>query len=64
MPCYDSRNDTSYIRNECRIEEEKLNSLLCSACRVLERNKYDFEENPRLSEWWSEHKKQDEDREK
>ena len=33
--------------------------LLCSACRVLERTGYDFEENPALSLWWDEHKKKD-----
>lgn len=32
-------------------------ALLCSACRVLERLGYDFEENPALSLWWDDHKK-------
>jgi len=36
-----------------------LESLLCSTCRVLEKTKYDFDENPRLIEWWDKHKKQD-----
>jgi hypothetical protein len=38
--------------------------LLCSACRVLERMDYDFEENPALSIWWDEHKKNDKKRSK
>lgn len=39
-----------------------LESLLCSTCRVLSRLEYDFDENPRLSEWW--HKHQEEDKNK
>ena len=35
------------------------NVLLCSACRVLERTGYDFDENPALSIWWDKHKKKD-----
>jgi len=34
-------------------------ALLCSACRVLERMGYDFDENPALSVWWSSHKQRD-----
>lgn len=34
-------------------------SLLCSACRALERLGYDFDENPELSEWWDKHKTED-----
>lgn len=36
--------------------------LLCSACRALARLGYDFDENPALSRWWEEHKKEDEKR--
>ena len=36
--------------------------LLCSACRVLERLGYDFEENPALSIWWDKHKRLDQKR--
>jgi hypothetical protein len=34
-------------------------ALLCSACRVLARMGYDFEENPALSQWWDAHQKED-----
>jgi len=34
-------------------------ALLCSACRVLARLGYDFDENPALSVWWEAHKKED-----
>jgi len=44
------------------LEIKKLEGLLCSTCRVLSRLGYDFDENPRLSEWW--HKHQIEDQEK
>lgn len=56
MPCYDSRD------HECvddSFNVKKLESLLCSACRVLTRTGYDFDENPRLSEWWTGHKVED-----
>ena len=64
MPCivepsYDERNQ--YDRDR-RIREEavaKNEVLLCSACRVLERLNFDFEENPELSRWWDAHKKAD-----
>ena len=60
MPCYDARDHepeyvcSGYIKALCKIE-----SLLCSTCRVLERTGYDFDENPRLSEWWGLHKEED-----
>ncbi len=41
---------------------ERAPSLICSACRALERLGYDFDENPELSEWWDKHKKADEAR--
>lgn len=34
-------------------------ALLCSACRVLTRMGYDFDENPALSQWWAAHQKED-----
>ena len=37
-------------------------SLLCSACRALDRLGFDFDENPELSEWWAKHKKEDDAR--
>lgn len=37
-------------------------SMLCSACRALDRLGYDFDENPRLSEWWAKHKVEDDAR--
>lgn len=72
MPCSDggpSLADEIAYRKDRQIknmdkELEVRDSLLCSACRVLERIGYDFEENPRLSEWWDEHKKEDQKREK
>ena len=51
MPCQDS--------NIRPTEEERLTSLLCSACRVLKRLGYDFDENPSLSHWWKWHQEID-----
>lgn len=52
------------IRNPERKEQEiasDMAAMLCSACRVLERIGYDFDENPMLSRWWDDHKKKDVD---
>jgi len=50
------------------IEAHKANAamvpLLCSACRILTRMGYDFEENPALSQWWAAHQKEDAKKEK
>ena len=57
MPCYDSRDhDPKYICSGIADSLCKTESLLCSTCRVLTRIGYDFDENPRLSEWWEKHK--------
>lgn len=39
--------------------KKQFDPLLCSACRALERFGYDFDENPALSVWWSNHKAED-----
>lgn len=55
MPCrrgpdkFDDYHDPSVMR-----------SVLCSVCRMLEEDGYDFDKNPALSEWWSTHKELDE----
>ena len=60
MPCYDSRDhDPRYVCSEYIDKLAKTDSLLCSTCRVLDRLGYDFDENPRLSEWWDKHKRED-----
>jgi hypothetical protein len=41
------------------LSQIEVDVLLCSACRVLARLGYDFEENPALSRWWDTHKKKD-----
>lgn len=55
MPCSEGMpsDNSEYIKIK------KLTAILCSDCRVLTRLKYDFDENPMLSEWWEEHKKDD-----
>jgi len=63
MPCYDSRNnDPEYVCSGHIDRLCKTESLLCSACRVLTRMGYDFDENPRLSEWWEKHKEEDKEK--
>jgi hypothetical protein len=42
---------------------DKTSVMLCSACRALQRLKYDFDENPELSVWWDKHLKADQKRE-
>lgn len=68
MPCTycgtssQSSDRTASFENKQKIK--RLESLLCSASRVLEKFKYDFDENPLLSEWWDNHKEEDEQKEK
>jgi len=54
MPC---NEDASWRREE--IEKSNMVKMLCSACRVLARLEYDFDENPMLSKWWDKHKIED-----
>lgn len=72
MPC---RDDIGFMEDQARREYVRKSEenekkgilppavLLCSACRSLERMGYDFEENPALSIWWDNHKKEDASRE-
>lgn len=64
-PCSIDRSFQSY-RDARQEDAEALHltrvtktALLCSACRVLERLSYDFDENPALSQWWAQHKEED-----
>ena len=61
MPCSDG--GVPYPPSPAEIaaarEAKRTPSLLCSACRSLERLGYDFDENPELSEWWDKHKAED-----
>ncbi len=64
MPCSDGGVPYGPTAKELAAERERerLNPLLCSACRSLERLGYDFDENAELSEWWDAHKRADEAR--
>ena len=62
MPCNGGGNSIAVDYTDYETIK-KLSSLLCSACRVLDKTQYDFDENPALSEWWEDHKKQDEKKE-
>lgn len=59
MPCSDNREPEPIVITDTR-QVRKLESMLCSACRVLEKQGFDFDENPRLSEWWAKHQREDE----
>jgi hypothetical protein len=58
MPCSDNGEKDFFekLHNEGK---EMMTPLLCSACKVLERLGYDFDENPLLSQWWDKHKTKD-----
>lgn len=64
MPCSDGGYGREQDSNELRRlrKFERMEPLLCSACRVLERTGFDFDENPELSEFWDKHKKEDDAR--
>jgi hypothetical protein len=64
MPCRDGgemfNDQTQTVENPKTLKQlKRMRSLLCSACRALELNKFDFDLNPELSEWWDDHKKED-----
>lgn len=61
MPCIGGPSWSEEQAEEKRKKnlEERYKSMLCSACRALERMGYDFDENPALSEWWDAHKRED-----
>jgi len=60
-PCYDPPEPRRRnVKKSLKAKISRLESLLCSACRVHERLGVDFGENPLLDEWWAKHKKQDE----
>jgi len=40
-------------------KNDNLSALLCSTCRELESQEYDFGKNPELDRWWDKHKKAD-----
>lgn len=62
MPCRcddgPSFDETPRLKNQI----DRLEEMLCSTCRVLEEQKFDFDKNPQLSKWWDKHKKEDEKR--
>lgn len=64
MPCRDDWGNENEIRiiREQGDARKKLEELLCSSSRVLERLGYDFSENPELDKWWHRHKKEDDAR--
>ena len=64
MPCIGgpSWEDTQREQREAAAQK-RMEPMLCSAGRTLERLGYDFEENPELSQWWDKHKKEDAKRE-
>jgi hypothetical protein len=68
MPCitYQTPEEESaeLAAHAKRAAKDTYEPMLCSACRVLERLGYDFDENPKLSFWWDKHKRDDAERER
>jgi len=62
MPCrHDISNcvDGYLVQHRAQEKNDTLSEMLCSACRVLEAQKFDFDLNPMLSKWWDAHKRED-----
>ena len=61
MPCYDSRTDSSYVREEA-LREFRHNSpvaeLLCEALTLLHAGR-SGDCSPALHQWWVEHQARD-----
>jgi hypothetical protein len=67
MPCRDGGPSPAQIENDDLRKEvkrlERLEPLLCSACKSLENLGFDFGINPELDEWHHKHKEEDRKRE-
>jgi hypothetical protein len=62
MPCSDGgygREMEAKERADLRNELKRMDPLLCSACRALEKVGFDFDTNPELADWWFKHKLED-----
>jgi hypothetical protein len=59
MPCSDGGPPPSTYNNTEKLskELEQIEVLLCSACRALANENFDFDINPQLSQWWDQHLK-------
>ena len=56
MPCYTDPSPTREEALSASLETTK--ALLCSTCKALEQQGYDFGLNPELDRWWDRHKKE------
>lgn len=59
MPCHTDPTPQERKESAIKTAASYYEPLLCSACRVLERLGYDFDENPALSVWWAKHQEED-----
>lgn len=59
MPCHVDPTPQERRESAIKTAASHYEPLLCSACRVLERLGYDFDENPALSVWWAKHQEED-----
>lgn len=64
MPCYDSRNDPAYIREEAReafTHNSPVADLLCFTMKHVasQTRAALIEANPKLAKWWSDHQERD-----
>jgi hypothetical protein len=59
MPCGDNRLNREQDYKDLQSLYHDMKKLLCSACRALERDNFDFAINPPLDKWWNNHKKED-----
>lgn len=62
MPCRDDRDSCPPEDTTTKKRLAKVEAMLCSACRVLERQSFEFALNPELDVWWTAHKSEDEAR--
>jgi len=71
MPCRDGRDDwpnrtqeatISRLSQELKKAKDDYTKMLCSACRALEAQDFDFGTNPLLDDWWAAHKAEDQAR--
>lgn len=64
MPCYDSRNEPSYLLREAKRDFRHNSDVAQMLCDILKYKPELIDYTPEIQRWWKEHKERDADRAK
>lgn len=59
MPCYDSRNEPTYILKEAKKEWRHNSDVAGLLCEAMVHLRYIEDLSPELKQWWAEHQARD-----